>query len=366
MIPSLDGIRAVSVFIVLLAHAGLGHVVPGGFGVTTFFFLSGYLITRLFIDERAHAGRVDIKGFYLRRVIRLSPPLIITLAVVYGLQFISAAPGSAHPSPLLCQALYCFNYYQLYGSHPREIAAGTEVLWSLAVEEHFYLIYPFAFLLMTSRLRAGALIFIGLLAPLVLRLIKYHILGVSPHAIYIATDTRIDSILFGCALAFLERSPTITRFFPETPFGRWMILGAAIAVLCFTFLYRDPAFRATYRYTLQGIALAPLFYYAVRMPSAFPFSILNTPVMRWIGVRSYTMYLIHFVAIHMLIDYGVPRNDVFALFLAGGGIAAAYAAIMYRFVESPLARLRKSLRIRRARRASDLSPHPGKEQCYGA
>ncbi|WP_268802337.1 acyltransferase family protein [Amphiplicatus metriothermophilus] len=245
-------------------------------------------------------------------------------------------------------------------------SSPAQVLWSLAVEEHFYLAYPFAFLLMTTRWRAGALIFMGLLAPLVLRLLKYHLLGVSPHAIYIATDTRIDSILFGCALALLERSAATARIFPQAPFLRWTILCSALAILCFTFLYRDPAFRATFRYTLQGLALMPLFHYAVRMPRMFPFSILNTPAMRWIGVRSYTMYLIHFVAIQMLIDYGVAKNDTFTLLVVGSMVTTVYAAVMYRYVESPLARLRKSLHKRRAPPAPSTTSHYRKEQCFGA
>src|ERR1700744_3779762 len=84
-IPSLDGIRAVSVLIVVLSHAGLGQVIPGGFGVTIFFFLSGFLITTLLLAEYEETGRIDIPKFYLRRVFRLMPPLIISLLIAYGL-----------------------------------------------------------------------------------------------------------------------------------------------------------------------------------------------------------------------------------------------------------------------------------------
>jgi len=76
VIPSLDGLRAVSISIVLVSHAGYGNVVPGGLGVTIFFFLSGYLITTLLLDERKRSGRIDIGKFYIRRAFRLFPPLI--------------------------------------------------------------------------------------------------------------------------------------------------------------------------------------------------------------------------------------------------------------------------------------------------
>src|SRR5215813_15558710 len=83
VIPSLDGLRAISISIVLVSHAGYGSVVPGGLGVTIFFFLSGYLITTLLVDERERSGRIDIGKFYLRRVFRLFPPLVVTLIIAY-------------------------------------------------------------------------------------------------------------------------------------------------------------------------------------------------------------------------------------------------------------------------------------------
>src|ERR1700760_1167480 len=85
VIPSLDGLRAVSISIVLVSHAGYGDVVPGGLGVTIFFFLSGYLITTLLMDEREGSGRIYIGKFYLRRVFRLFPPLLLTLIIAYSL-----------------------------------------------------------------------------------------------------------------------------------------------------------------------------------------------------------------------------------------------------------------------------------------
>jgi peptidoglycan/LPS O-acetylase OafA/YrhL len=94
-IPSLDGIRAVSVLIVVLSHVGLGHVVPGGLGVTIFFFLSGYLITTLLLQEHARNGSIHVGRFYIRRFLRLAPPLMITLAVAYALVLSGLVPGGA-------------------------------------------------------------------------------------------------------------------------------------------------------------------------------------------------------------------------------------------------------------------------------
>jgi peptidoglycan/LPS O-acetylase OafA/YrhL len=104
-IPSLDGIRALSVLIVVLAHSGF-EIVPGGLGVTIFFFLSGYLITTLMLAEYERSGRLSIPKFYARRFFRLMPPLIITLAIAYSLTFSGLLPGGITAAGLAAQLLY--------------------------------------------------------------------------------------------------------------------------------------------------------------------------------------------------------------------------------------------------------------------
>src|SRR5262245_57565060 len=140
-VPSLDGIRAISVLLVVLAHSGF-DAVPGGLGVTIFFFLSGYLITTLMLAEYERSGRISIPMFYARRMLRLMPPLLITLALAYGLTYFGALPGGITAAGLAAQLLYFANYYSLFVDPGGTIPNGTGILWSLAVEEHFYIVYP--------------------------------------------------------------------------------------------------------------------------------------------------------------------------------------------------------------------------------
>src|SRR5579871_4507281 len=142
VIPSLDGFRAVSVLIVVLGHSGLEALVPGGLGVTIFFFLSGYLITTLMLKERENTGEINILHFYARRVFRLMPPLLISLAIAYGLTYAGLLSGGITRTGLAAQLLYFANYYGLYFDMGNTIPDGTGILWSLAVEEHFYIFYP--------------------------------------------------------------------------------------------------------------------------------------------------------------------------------------------------------------------------------
>lgn len=145
-IPSLDGIRAIAIFLVFIAHAGLDHVVPGAFGVTVFFFLSGYLITTLLRREFEKTNTVNLKNFYLRRILRIWPSFYFVLIAGFILTLLGLIPGTIQVKPALSQILHFANYH--YISHGWEgLTLGTGVFWSLAVEEHFYLIFPFIYLL---------------------------------------------------------------------------------------------------------------------------------------------------------------------------------------------------------------------------
>ena len=146
LIPSLDGLRAISILIVFMAHARLSPYLPGGFGVTIFFFLSGFLITTLFYREAERYGQIDLKAFYLRRALRLSPPLLVTLAITYTLVSLGLFLGKIDPLAIASQVFYFYNYYSVFVPDSTEGARGLNVLWSLAVEEHFYLIFPWLFL----------------------------------------------------------------------------------------------------------------------------------------------------------------------------------------------------------------------------
>src|ERR1700744_3613314 len=141
-VPSLDGIRAIAFLLVFVAHAGLKDIVPGGLGVTIFFFLSGYLITTLLRLEEDQTGTISLREFYIRRAIRILPPMYITLAVV----FILSHSGAMRTIPTLwsyvAAVLFGTGYFSMLLNGVRWEGAGMETLWSLGVEEHFYLVFP--------------------------------------------------------------------------------------------------------------------------------------------------------------------------------------------------------------------------------
>ena len=358
-IPSLDGLRAISILIVFLSHAGLSRIVPGLLGVTVFFFLSGYLITTLLRLEYDQTGGVRLGDFYWRRVLRIFPPLYLTLGITVLVVGAGWLTGSFTWSAVAAQAVYLANYHEIFGSGGQ--APGTEVLWSLAVEEHFYLVFPLLYLLLRRWLPTGRQQFqvlAGLAGAVLLwrmaLVYGWHVIPLDPKVthhprICHATDTRFDSLLFGCILA-VWGNPVLDA----TRWGRrsWLYIGvpAGLILLAVTLVLRDPGFRETFRYTLQGLALFPLFIATIRYADAPVFRCLNWRWVRFLGVLSYSIYLTHtLVIIGIQQAWPVPAGMVGSAktgWLIGQGVAAfglsiGAAWLMHVWVEKPCARLRK-------------------------
>jgi peptidoglycan/LPS O-acetylase OafA/YrhL len=158
---------------------------------------------------------------------------------------------------------------------------------------------------------------------------------------YLGSDTRIDSILFGCALA-VGSNPMLDPRRGSPALWRRVLLPLGMALLVFTFVYRAPWFRETLRYTLQGIGLWPLFVVAMREPTWGPFRLLNVKAVRHVGVLSYSLYLVHHVVLYVLEARlgGVPQLARVALALA---LSLALAQLIHRLIEKPCARLRRRL-----------------------
>lgn len=340
LIPSLDGMRAVSILIVFISHAEPDWRIPGGFGVTVFFFLSGFLITSLLFREYATYQSVSLKRFYIRRVLRLAPPLLLTILGASLLVLAGFAEGTLDPLTMLSQIFFVYNYFSLYGP-VQPVVDGFGIMWSLSVEEHFYLIWPLIFLmLMRGRIRFHHIVGLIFLS-LIWRYVR--VLGFEDKewTIYISTDTRFDSLLFGCLLAVLQESRMATPRLLRKPNLMYPILGIALAVILFTFVYRDEVFRSTWRYTLQGLALMPIFHFAVTRPEAPVFQPLNWRFVRMIGVWSYTIYLCHFVIIQALQANSVAADRAWLFLPFAFGLSCLWADLVFRIGEKPFHKLRR-------------------------
>jgi len=343
-IPSLDGLRAVAVLIVFVAHAGLSNLIPGNLGVTIFFFLSGFLITTLLRVEYENSATIDLLAFYARRAIRILPPMYIILAAATLLTVAGALEGTISPQALLAQILHWSNYYVISNGWWEGRAPGTWIFWSLAVEEHFYLVFPLLYVGLrrfVPTARRQALCLLGICAAVLLwRFALVYGLDAYKEQTYIATDTRIDSILFGCVLA-IAANPVLDRI----PLPRWVwtytLLPAGTVAILLSYVVRDPGFEQTLRYSVQGVALAPIFVVCIRESQTGVFRALNWRPLMFLGVISYTIYLVHPIVLFGVTQWtSWPGIGQGALGLA---VTVAIAVAMHVVVERPLSRLRRRL-----------------------
>lgn len=342
VIPSLDGIRALAVGLVFIAHSGLEYIVPGGLGVTIFFVLSGYLITTLMRAEHARFGSINYRGFYLRRLLRLMPPLLFVVGIVWILSALSIVDGGFTLGGLLAALFYFGNYYVISNDFSG-MPDGLGVIWSLSIEEHYYLVYPplAALILRVGRTGLSTVI----LSTLCLFVLAWRFWlvrnGVSEAYITMATDTRIDAILIGCLMA-LSVNPWLDNVPAQNTFRDGVIAIAAIAVLVATLLYRDETFRLTVRYSLQSLSIAVLIYLAIARAYSSPFRWLNARPVSYIGTVSYTIYLSHHIIIQAVIKH-FPQSGWIAQTLIGIAVTLGVAEMVRRWIEKPIAKLRSRL-----------------------
>lgn len=345
-IPSLDGLRAVSFLIVFLGHASAKRWIPGDLGLVVFFFLSGYLITTLLRMEFDETERINFRDFYLRRVLRIFPPLYLVLGLGCVLTLTHVLDNTLRPEAVLAQTCHLTNYWIVFHGWWYGMAPGSWIFWSLAVEEHFYLVFPVVYLLMRRRglsPQHQALALLGLCAAVLawrcLLVFGFH---APKDRMYVATDTRVDSILFGCILAVWGNPALDPSSLSERRLkALWLPLALFALLASFAVPKVWPGFEQTFRYTVQGLALFPVFIAAVRYPAWGAFRWLNAKWVRTVGLLSYSLYLLHTTVLAGL-HHWLRGSDasIGALALAA---STALAALIYWLIEKPCSRLRKHL-----------------------
>ncbi len=344
-LPGLDGLRAIAVIAVLVYHAE-ARWLPGGFlGVEVFFVISGYLVTALLLADHERSGKVDLGGFWLRRARRLLPAVLtlIGAVVAYALIFLPAEAASLRDDSLAA-LIYLLNWHLIFAqqSYFEEIGRPSLLghLWSLAVEEQFYLIWP---LLLAGGLRlvrpgwALLLTLLGAIGSSLLMAALYQP-TVDPSRIYYGTDTRVAGMLFGAALAFVWPPDLLPLRTGRTMALQLDGLGLlALAALLICFCWFDEYLPLLYRGGFAMVALTTAVLIAVLVhPNSFVgWGLLGNAPLRAIGRRSYSIYLWHwpvFVLTRPGPDFSL---DGLGLLLLRLGLTAALAELSYRFIEQP-------------------------------
>lgn len=339
-ISGIDGLRAIAVLAVIAYHLQLPIAKGGLLGVTIFFVISGFLITRILITEIESTGTIDLKNFWIRRIRRLLPA-ILTMAV--ALIFVSVVFNRVIFTKAcsdLLSAVFCYNnWWQIFNNVSYFENAGSPSpfthCWSLAIEAQFYLIYPLI-LLILSRFKERKKIFLWVTIALafVSAVLMWGMFNPSqdPSRVYYGTDTRVFSLLFGSLLAMI--TVYMNNIIPIIPVVREAIGAAAlIGLFCMivmingysSFLYRGGQILAS--------VLAVAVIYALLNPKSILGKLLSLPFFRWIGERSYGIYLWHYPII-LLISGG--KRASWWIILIEIILTFVLSALSYHFVETPI------------------------------
>lgn len=347
----IDAMRAVAVLLVVIAHAGLGHIVPGGSGVTIFFAISGFIITHLVLKEHAKTGTFAIGRFYVRRLLKLAPPFLAVVALptaIYSLW---------HPlgwNDFLAQVFFWFNWVYMTGDFT--VLPGSVVVWSLAVEEQFYIGFALLWLWLVGKpnrlewlLLVSALVAIGSLG------MRLHIAetAFSHSRVYYGTDTRMDGIAIGVFAAglfcLIDRDASAFRGVRRVLASDWLVI-LAIAAYLFSLMYRDDYFRETFRYSIQAMSASLLVLYGLLQRNSALRRLLqrcaDLRLVQAIGLASYSIYLVHLSLNSVLAEVVSGwSKSLSVVFLSMAGVAVGLG--IWRFIELPVEHYKRRLEVSR-------------------
>jgi peptidoglycan/LPS O-acetylase OafA/YrhL len=330
----LDGVRGVALLLVLGQHAPTRPLINGWVGVTVFFCLSGFLITSLLVRE-LETGTIDLRAFYRRRAARLCPALVVVVAVTIVVLLIGRLIGRLGLSveqifaPAGAALTYTTNLFNWFG-HP--FAENPfNYTWSLSVEEQFYMLWPFALLWgyrrNTRLFVAFTVLFVGTTLALNLYLGLSRAVSYDPHQ-YFGSDTNALPILAGSLLAIVVHNDWLSRTI------RYLAPLALLAVALLAILaYRNDSYHVSLVIVAgTGLTLVMLIGVVTRPRSAAGWLLASRP-MRWLGERSYSIYLWNILARIVILDlfgHTVVGDMVWTVMFV------VLAEASYRFVERPL------------------------------
>jgi len=345
-IPALDGFRGVAILTLMLSHGGLGNIVPGILALLTFFVISSFLITRQMIVEIEKTGTMNLKKFYLRRIFRLIPALVLFIIFFAPIMYYLGIPPTQ--MQVASVLFYFANYYQIFVGYP--VGNPFPIVWSLSVEEHYYILLPCCMMLFSRNLRQILPWLCAVLLGILLwRIVLYHscladpawwVCGPAGSPRWKGTDVMLDCVLYGAVAALLLH-------YHNGAVWRWCINRPAfflsVAGIFISLATRSPAFRETFRFTVQTLCVSVMVLNILFGKWSTPRDILSSKFLIFIGQISYSLYLFHFGVMVTLTAFKHEDAMHGVDFLLYGLGAPVLATVSYYLIERPMIAIRKKV-----------------------
>lgn len=346
--PGLDGLRAISVLAVIAYHLNMNWARGGLIGVGIFFVISGYLITDQIINQWERYGRLNLVDFWIRRARRLLPAMIVMLLVVaFWLFIIEPARWNSLKGDFISSLLYINNWWLIFHdvSYFESFGPPSPIghLWSLSIEEQFYILWPLVLLIGLKSVRQRGKLLAWILACAgvsAVAMALIYVPGTDPSRVYYGTDTRMFALLIGAALAVAWPSQKLKDKVTAPSQLKMDILGGVGLLMLMALIYRMNEFDALlynggflFISILTAIVIAVLAHPASRLGR-----IMGCKPLRWIGVRSYSLYIWHYPVIILTSPEGNPDNSSVLYIIIQLIVSFLLAALSYKVVEEPLRR----------------------------
>jgi len=338
--PALDGVRGIAILAVLAVHTrhifGWPLLSGGNIGVDIFFVLSGFLITTLLLEELEHAGTISLKSFYWRRALRLVPALLLLLTALYYLSDVLLLQAEAVDTRRAVPIAFVYASDLALAFFNIRLGA-LQHTWSLAIEEHFYLVWP---LLLFAALRLGIsrkrLVIITLLLAIASALHRATLqqLGALPVRTYYGIDTRADALLIGCATGMCV-SWGLIRPRSLEPFLAPALLLIGVCVIATD--YASPLMHFG-GFTLLAMATAVLLVNLVVSPESYVSTFFEYRPLVWLGRISYGVYLWHYPVFKAT---SFLQGGWLLKLLVGFGVTLIVSSLSYYLLERPALSLKR-------------------------
>lgn len=346
-VRQLDGLRGIAILYVVLFHSYEAVFMGGFVGVDIFFVLSGFLITSLLLEERRNTGRINLRMFYLRRILRLFPALLLLL-FVYVIVCALVMQQDAFYKNVVDAGIalfYVTNWARAFDIHPPNYLGHT---WSLSIEEQFYILWPLTLIGMFWIFKSYRTVLAGIVCLSIISWLLriYHDLsGSLIERSYNGLDTRADCLLVGCALAVFLHS-SLYRGYAGELLKRFSKVLAVVAIAFLVWALFALHWRSRHYYYWGTVAVelatVSIIFHLITSPAGVIGRLLSVPGLIWLGGISYGLYLWHMPVYGFLSLLELPRLTFVAL---GLSITVVVSMLSYYLIEKPILRYKRRFRV---------------------